>query len=120
MIQKVREACERDDRLVPALMRGAFSQGEGHGFSDVESYPFLRAPPNASGRAPRHSLYAERRALAYRETWGRELVALLARRDALALPAALLEGVDRHVASVRGRLSPSSPPPCRDGRGRRR
>lgn len=42
MIQKVREACERDDRLVSALMYGSFALGEGDGFSDVEFYLFVR------------------------------------------------------------------------------
>ena len=42
MIEKVREACRRDDRLVSALMYGSFSQGEGDEFSDVEFYLFFR------------------------------------------------------------------------------
>jgi lincosamide nucleotidyltransferase len=42
MIRKVRGACERDDRLVSALMYGSFALGEGDGFSDVEFYLFFR------------------------------------------------------------------------------
>lgn len=42
MIEKVREACERDDRVVSALMYGSFALGEGDGFSDVEFYLFFR------------------------------------------------------------------------------
>ncbi len=42
MIEKVREACERDDRVVSALMYGSFALGEGDEFSDVEFYLFLR------------------------------------------------------------------------------
>ena len=42
MIEKVREACGRDDRLVSALMYGSFALGEGDGFSDVEFYLFFR------------------------------------------------------------------------------
>ena len=42
MIEKVREACRRDDRLVSALMYGSFSRGEGDEFSDVEFYLFFR------------------------------------------------------------------------------
>ena len=42
MIRKVREACERDDRLVSALMYGSFAIGEGDEFSDVEFYLFFR------------------------------------------------------------------------------
>ena len=42
MIRKVREACERDARLVSALMYGSFALGEGDVFSDVEFYLFFR------------------------------------------------------------------------------
>lgn len=42
MIQRVREACGRDDRLVSALMYGSFAFGEGDEFSDVEFYLFFR------------------------------------------------------------------------------
>ena len=42
MILKVREACERDDSLVSALMYGSFALGEGDGFSDIEFYLFFR------------------------------------------------------------------------------
>ena len=42
IIKKVREVCERDDRLVSALMYGSFALGEGDEFSDVEFYLFFR------------------------------------------------------------------------------
>jgi lincosamide nucleotidyltransferase len=42
MIEKVREVCKRDDRLVSALMYGSFARGEGDEFSDVEFYLFFR------------------------------------------------------------------------------
>ena len=42
IIGKVREACERDDRLVSALMYGSFALDEGDEFSDVEFYLFFR------------------------------------------------------------------------------
>ncbi len=42
MIEKVRDACERDDRLVSVLMYGSFAQGEGDEFSDIEFYLFFR------------------------------------------------------------------------------
>jgi predicted nucleotidyltransferase len=42
MIGRVREACERDDRLVSALMYGSFALGEGDAFSDIEFYLFFR------------------------------------------------------------------------------
>jgi len=42
LIGKVREACERDDRLVSALMYGSFALGEGDEFSDIEFYLFFR------------------------------------------------------------------------------
>jgi lincosamide nucleotidyltransferase len=42
MIEKVRELCERDERLVSALMYGSFALGEGDEFSDVEFYLFFR------------------------------------------------------------------------------
>ena len=42
MIEKVRALCERDDRLVGALMYGSFAFGEGDEFSDVEFYLFFR------------------------------------------------------------------------------
>ncbi len=42
MIEKIREACEQDDRLVSALMYGSFAQGEGDEFSDIEFYLFFR------------------------------------------------------------------------------
>jgi lincosamide nucleotidyltransferase len=42
MIEKVRDACERDDRLVSVLMYGSFAQGGGDEFSDIEFYLFFR------------------------------------------------------------------------------
>ena len=42
MIESVRKACERDDRLVSALMYGSFVLGEGDEFSDIEFYLFFR------------------------------------------------------------------------------
>jgi len=42
MIEKVREICSRDDRLVSALMYGSFAQNEGDEFSDIEFYLFFR------------------------------------------------------------------------------
>jgi lincosamide nucleotidyltransferase len=41
MIRKLREACERDDRLVSALMYGSFALGEGGEFPDIEFYLFF-------------------------------------------------------------------------------
>jgi lincosamide nucleotidyltransferase B/F len=42
MIEGVRELCERDDRLVSALMYGSFALGEGDEFSDIEFHLFFR------------------------------------------------------------------------------
>lgn len=41
MIDKVRETCIRDERLVSALMYGSFATGEGDEFSDIEFYLFF-------------------------------------------------------------------------------
>src|SRR5918999_401169 len=41
MIEKVRELCERDERLVSALMYGSFALGQGDRFSDIEFYLFF-------------------------------------------------------------------------------
>ena len=42
MIEGVRELCERDGRLVSALMYGSFALGEGDEFSDIEFHLFFR------------------------------------------------------------------------------
>jgi lincosamide nucleotidyltransferase B/F len=42
MIEKVREVCDRDDRLVSALMYGSFALGQGDRFSDIEFYLFFQ------------------------------------------------------------------------------
>jgi lincosamide nucleotidyltransferase len=42
MIERVRELCDRDERVVAALMCGSFALGEGDEFSDVEFYLFFR------------------------------------------------------------------------------
>jgi lincosamide nucleotidyltransferase B/F len=41
MIEKVRELCNRDERVVAALMYGSFALGEGDRFSDIEFYLFF-------------------------------------------------------------------------------
>ncbi len=41
MIEKVRELCQRDARVVSALMYGSFALGQGDGFSDIEFYLFF-------------------------------------------------------------------------------
>jgi lincosamide nucleotidyltransferase B/F len=41
MIEKVCELCERDERLVAALMYGSFALGQGDRFSDIEFYLFV-------------------------------------------------------------------------------
>ncbi|MDQ5826894.1 MAG: nucleotidyltransferase domain-containing protein [Chloroflexota bacterium] len=41
MIQKVRELCQRDERVVATLMYGSFALGQGDRFSDIEFYMFL-------------------------------------------------------------------------------
>jgi lincosamide nucleotidyltransferase B/F len=41
MIEKVRELCQRDGRVVATLMYGSFALGEGDRFSDIEFYLFF-------------------------------------------------------------------------------
>src|SRR5918998_3972544 len=41
MIEKVRELCNRDERVVAALMYGSFALGQGDCFSDIEFYLFF-------------------------------------------------------------------------------
>ena len=41
MIERVRELCERDERVVAALMYGSFALGQGDRFSDIELYLFF-------------------------------------------------------------------------------
>src|ERR687889_2006223 len=41
MIEKVRELCNRDERVVAALMYGSFALGQGDRFSDIEFYLFF-------------------------------------------------------------------------------
>jgi lincosamide nucleotidyltransferase len=41
MIERVREICEKDERVVAALMYGSFAIGEGDRFSDIEFYLFF-------------------------------------------------------------------------------
>ena len=41
MIERVRQLCDRDERLVSALMYGSFAIGEGDHFSDIEFYLFF-------------------------------------------------------------------------------
>lgn len=42
MIERVREACHEDERVVAALMFGSFAIGEGDAFSDIEFAVFIR------------------------------------------------------------------------------
>ena len=42
MIEKVRELCEQDERVMGALMYGSFALGQGDRFSDIEFYLFFR------------------------------------------------------------------------------
>ena len=42
MIERVRELCGQDERLVATLMYGSFAQGEGDRYSDIEFYLFFR------------------------------------------------------------------------------
>jgi lincosamide nucleotidyltransferase len=53
MIERAREACQRDDRLAAALMYGSFSRGEGDRYSDVEFALFFAddALPQVDQRA---------------------------------------------------------------------
>jgi lincosamide nucleotidyltransferase len=41
MIERVRELCEQDGRVVAALMYGSFALGQGDRFSDIEFYLFF-------------------------------------------------------------------------------
>ena len=41
IIEKVRELCSQDERVVAALMYGSFALGQGDCFSDIEFYLFL-------------------------------------------------------------------------------
>jgi lincosamide nucleotidyltransferase B/F len=41
MIERVRELCDQDDRVVAALMYGSFALGQGDRFSDIEFYLFF-------------------------------------------------------------------------------
>ena len=42
MIEKVRELCEHDERVMGALMYGSFALGQGDRFSDIEFYLFFQ------------------------------------------------------------------------------
>ena len=41
MIERVRELCDQDERVVSALMYGSFALGQGDRFSDIELYLFF-------------------------------------------------------------------------------
>jgi lincosamide nucleotidyltransferase len=41
MIEKIRELCQRDERVVAALMYGSFALAQGDRFSDIEFYLFF-------------------------------------------------------------------------------
>jgi lincosamide nucleotidyltransferase len=41
MIERTRQLCREDERLVAAMMYGSFTQGEGDGFSDIEFILFF-------------------------------------------------------------------------------
>jgi lincosamide nucleotidyltransferase len=45
MIEKARELCERDERVVAALMYGSFALGQGDRFSDIEFYLLFVVSP---------------------------------------------------------------------------
>ena len=53
MIEKARQACEQDERVVAAVMYGSFALGEGDAFSDIEFVLFFRddALPDLDQRA---------------------------------------------------------------------
>lgn len=36
MIERVKQLCKQDERLVAAMMYGSFTQGEGDEYSDIE------------------------------------------------------------------------------------
>ena len=42
MIERFREACNEDERIVAALLFGSFAVGEGDPFSDIEFAVFIR------------------------------------------------------------------------------
>lgn len=42
MIERVRQLCQEDERLVAALMYGSFTRGEGDAYSDIEFALFFR------------------------------------------------------------------------------
>ena len=42
MIERVRELCEQDGRVVAALMYGSFALGQGDRFSDIEFFHAIR------------------------------------------------------------------------------
>jgi lincosamide nucleotidyltransferase len=56
MIERVRELCHRDERLVSALMYGSFAIGEGDRFSEIEFYLFFAEGPPKACRRKRGSL----------------------------------------------------------------
>jgi lincosamide nucleotidyltransferase len=41
MIERVRQLCQRDDRIVAAMLYGSFTRGEGDQFSDIEFVVFV-------------------------------------------------------------------------------
>jgi lincosamide nucleotidyltransferase B/F len=41
MIEKVRQLCDQEERVVAALMYGSFALGQGDRFSDIEFYLFF-------------------------------------------------------------------------------
>ena len=41
MIERVREICQQDDRVVAAMLYGSFTRGEGDQFSDIEFVVFV-------------------------------------------------------------------------------
>ncbi len=53
MIEKVRELCQRDGRVVAALKYGSFALGQGDRFSDIEFYLFFadNAPEESEAEA---------------------------------------------------------------------
>jgi len=42
MVEKVRRLCEQDNRVIAAVMYGAFTKNEGDEFSDIEFYLFFK------------------------------------------------------------------------------
>jgi hypothetical protein len=41
MIERVRELCQQDERVVAAMLYGSFTRGEGDQFSDIEFVVFV-------------------------------------------------------------------------------